>query len=49
MKKIPTLFKRVYENHKVVDILDKNPRRSDLLLRSRSDYWTLAALGEIRS
>ena len=23
MKKIPTLFKRVYENHKVVDILDE--------------------------
>lgn len=23
MKKIPTLFERVYENHKVVDVLDK--------------------------
>lgn len=23
MKKIPTLFKIVYENHKVVDILDE--------------------------
>lgn len=33
MKKIPTLFERVYENHKIIDILPNVPKELECVLR----------------
>lgn len=43
MKKIPTLFEREYENHKVVGITDKltDPAFQDILDRPARYWWTV--------
>ena len=43
MKKIPALFEREYENHKVVGITDKltNPAFQDILDHPARYHWTV--------